>query len=143
MLYKLRWDIEKVFDVFKNKLEEKKAWGSSDITKIIQALFICITHNLTLMMNKKIEKEEKVVYTYDIERKEKNLNSKEAALDEKKIPYTSTWRISLRVSQITIKFYRWLRNNHRCCVGTTRSTCCRNGIRPRRCDADICGCCPR
>ena len=110
MLYKLRWDIEKVFDVFKNKLEEKKAWGSSDITKTIQALFICITHNLTLLMNKKIEKEEKVIYTYDIERKEKNLNSKQTALDEKKIPYTSTWKISLRVSQFTIKFYRWLRN---------------------------------
>lgn len=84
MLYKLRWDVEKVFDVFKNKLEEKKAWGSTDTTKTIQALFICITHNLTLMMNKKIEIEEQVVYTYDRERKEKNLNTKQNALDEKK-----------------------------------------------------------
>ncbi len=26
MLYLMRWEIEKLFDAFKNKLEEKKSW---------------------------------------------------------------------------------------------------------------------
>lgn len=33
MLYKLRWEIEKIFDTFKNKLEEKKSWGTSENAK--------------------------------------------------------------------------------------------------------------
>jgi hypothetical protein len=28
-LYRQRWAVEKVFDQFKNKLREKKAWASS------------------------------------------------------------------------------------------------------------------
>ena len=27
LLYKLRWDVEKVFDEAKNKLEQQQAWG--------------------------------------------------------------------------------------------------------------------
>ena len=28
-LYRRRWDLEKVYDQFKNKLNEKKSWASS------------------------------------------------------------------------------------------------------------------
>ena len=45
-LYQKRWDIEKVFDEFKNKLGQKKAWAKSDTSKIQQALFMTTTHNL-------------------------------------------------------------------------------------------------
>jgi IS4 transposase len=36
-LYRLRWDIEKVFDEFKNKLSEKKAWASGATAKTVHA----------------------------------------------------------------------------------------------------------
>ena len=36
-LYKLRWDIEKIFDQVKNKLMEQKAWANSQTAKIQQA----------------------------------------------------------------------------------------------------------
>lgn len=108
-LYKARWEIEKLFDTFKNKLEEKKAWASSEIAKTMQLEFMCLTHNLTLLINDKIEQEEKVEYKYDLERKAKNLKTKQAALDEKNISYPSTWDLSLRVTQMPVKFYRWLR----------------------------------
>jgi len=44
-LYKMRWDIEKVFDEVKVKCSEKKSWGSSPQTKEAQAHFICMAHN--------------------------------------------------------------------------------------------------
>ena len=109
MLYKLRWEVEKLFDSFKNKLEEKKSWASSETAKTMQALFICLTHNLSLLMNKKIELEDDLVYTFDKVRKEKTLKEKQENLTSEGIEYTSTWETTLSVSQITIKFYRWLR----------------------------------
>jgi hypothetical protein len=109
LLYKARWEIEKLFDTFKNKLEETKAWASSDTAKTMQVEFMCLTHNLTLLINDKIEQEEKVEYKYDLERKTENLKIKQAALDQKNIPYPSTWELSLHVSQLPVKFYRWIR----------------------------------
>lgn len=49
LLYLLRWRIEKVFDVFKNKLHEKKAWGNGKICQQMQSNFTCLTHNLMLI----------------------------------------------------------------------------------------------
>ena len=49
-LYKSRWNIEKIFDQVKNKLSEKKAWATSDTAKSMQAQFICLTHNLMLIL---------------------------------------------------------------------------------------------
>ena len=52
-LYKTRWDIEKVFDQFKNNFVEKKAWGNTTTAKTMQANFLCITHNLILLIGRK------------------------------------------------------------------------------------------
>jgi len=49
-LYLLRWRIEKVFDVFKNKLHEKKAWGNGTVCQQTQTHFACMAHNLILML---------------------------------------------------------------------------------------------
>jgi hypothetical protein len=46
-LYRMRWDIEKVFDDVKNKFKEQKAWATSEVAKTTQAELICITYNLT------------------------------------------------------------------------------------------------
>jgi len=108
-LYKTRWDVEKMFDVFKNKLEEKKSWATSDTAKTMQATFICLAHNLSLILNHKIEEEEGTIYKYDAKRKNDNLNVIQNDLKMKKTKYPSMWKTCLRCSQITIKFYRWLR----------------------------------
>jgi hypothetical protein len=109
LLYKFRWSVEKVYDVFKNKLAETKAWASSDTAKTMQAKFICLTYNLSLMMNKKIELEENLKYEYDIDRKAKELKTKQAELEAKGELYPSSWELCLRVTQLPQKFYRWLR----------------------------------
>ena len=54
MLYKHRWDQEKVFDVLKNKMEELKSWASSDTAKQAHAMFECLTHNLLLLLEEQM-----------------------------------------------------------------------------------------
>lgn len=49
-LYKLRWDIEKVFDETESKLGEGKAWGRSQASKSQQFEFIAMVHNLMIML---------------------------------------------------------------------------------------------
>lgn len=109
LLYKFRWSVEKVYDVFKNKLAETKAWASSETAKTMQAKFICLAYNLSLMINKKIEDEEKLKYEYDIKRKTNELKKAQTELDSRGELYPSTWELCLRVTQLPQKFYRWLR----------------------------------
>ena len=47
-LYLHRWKIEKVFDVFKNKLYEQKTWADSEVSADVQASAIAMTYNLLL-----------------------------------------------------------------------------------------------
>ncbi len=49
LLYLLRWRIEKVFDIFKNKLHETKAWGNGPVCQQIQSQFVCMTQNLIVL----------------------------------------------------------------------------------------------
>ncbi len=42
-LYRRRWDVEKVFDQIKNKLGEKKAWGTSLEAKATQGQLVALT----------------------------------------------------------------------------------------------------
>ena len=44
-LHRMRRDIEKVYDQFKNKLHEKKAWANSATAKCMQTEFLCLAHN--------------------------------------------------------------------------------------------------
>lgn len=46
LLYLLRWKIEKVFDVFKNKLHQQKAWANGETAAHTQGHFTALTHNL-------------------------------------------------------------------------------------------------
>lgn len=59
-LYKKRWDVEKVYDTFKNYYHENKAWGKTNEAKCQQALFLCLTHNLTLILESRLNVEENI-----------------------------------------------------------------------------------
>ena len=50
LLYKHRWNIEKVFDELKTKLEEQRSWASAKAAKKSHANFLCLTHNLMLLL---------------------------------------------------------------------------------------------
>jgi hypothetical protein len=47
-LYLHRWKIEKVFDVFKNKFYEQKAWADGEVSADIQASAVAMAYNILL-----------------------------------------------------------------------------------------------
>ena len=50
LLYLLRWKIEKVYDVFKNKLKEQKAWACGPCAAKMQAHFMALLYNLLVVL---------------------------------------------------------------------------------------------
>lgn len=109
-LYKLRWDIEKVFDELKNKFDERKAWGKTEDAKKQQALFMTIAHNLTLMLERKLENEEGIIdeKVRCKKRKRKMEEVKKAKASGRKI---SPLVVGMeRATQRSLQFIRWLRS---------------------------------
>lgn len=58
LLYKHRWDIEKIFNQFKSKMKERKSWASSLQAKQSHAIFECLTHNLLLLFEQYLRESE-------------------------------------------------------------------------------------
>jgi hypothetical protein len=112
-LYKTRWDIEKAYNTFKNKLLEKRAWATSKTAKTIQAHFLCLVWNLSQIMNRKITKEqESKGETHNaghLARKtDRCLKMAEKAISQG-LQMSSLLLGRLRLVEIPVKFYRWLR----------------------------------
>jgi hypothetical protein len=104
LLYKVRWDVEKVFDEFKNKLVETKAWASSANAKAVQARMLCLTHNLMTLMEQTIERRGGVRNEAEFKRRDK----RKAAINT---PLPSVRIAVQRLTQRTVKFIRWLKNH--------------------------------
>ncbi len=108
-IYKLRWDVEKVFDEVENKLEQKKAWGKQDTTKTQQALFICLAHNLLMRLEKKLEVEEGITDEKVLRKQAKRLALDiQKAHDAGRTPNCLVENVS-RATQRSLQFIRWLR----------------------------------
>lgn len=109
-LYKLRWDVEKVFDEIKNKHFERKAWAASETAKKQQARFICITMNLLRIMQVRLLREEGIS---DSKSEEKRIRrSKEAdqkAVEAGRTPNCLVSNLT-RVTQRSLQFLRWLKD---------------------------------
>jgi len=108
-LYRMRWDIEKVFDDFKNKLGEKKAWANSLTGKRMQAQFLILTYNLMLRLREDIETKEEVSDPAQTRESEKLWGETKQiyAAANRAVPY---WLEKLRrTTQIGVKFIRWCR----------------------------------
>jgi len=56
LLYFMRWKIEKAYDVFKNKLMVRKAWGTGQTCANAQAHFVALLHNLLTLLLARLEK---------------------------------------------------------------------------------------
>ncbi len=109
-LYKIRWDIEKIFDQVKNKLAEKKAWATSDTAKNMQAQFICIAHNLMLTLEQCLKKEG-IENGIENNRRRKRLDKALASSKTKRDKLPVFLTTPKRPAQLSVKFIRWLRNN--------------------------------
>ena len=109
-LYRSRWDIEKIFDEVKNKLSEKKAWATSDIAKEMQAQFVCIAHNLMMILEDCIAKEG-IRNEIENSRRSKRLNEALKNIKAKKEKLPDFLVQPKRATQRSVKFIRWLRNH--------------------------------
>lgn len=112
LLYKARWDIEKVFDEFKNKLCETKAWASSPTAKTQQARLLCLAHNLMTLMEDQIRQRSGVINQAEFKRKTKTRAASAAAKPSSSRTETCpVHHASERLTQRTVKFIRWLKNH--------------------------------
>lgn len=104
LLFKLRWDLEKVFDEVKNKMLERKSWASGNTAKQMHANLICLTHNLMLLLEDEIEKDSGISNLPERERKSER--EEEARKSGAGYVATMIQRFTVR----SVKFVRWLRN---------------------------------
>lgn len=112
-LYKMRWDIEKFFDQSKNKFGEKKGWGKSEESKRQQALFIVSAHNLCMIFERLIEKEEGIVDAKSIaKRAVRRAEEKHIARDNGNA-FNAMVASCDRITQRSLQFIRWLRSSLR------------------------------
>ena len=116
-LYKLRWDIEKTFDQVKNIFEEKKAWATSAESKIQQAAFITLAHNLTLMLEREIERREGIRDEKIEKRKAARISKSTAAAAKRNRTYNPLVASVRRASKRSVQFIGWLQSclEHRTC----------------------------
>jgi hypothetical protein len=108
-IYRLRWDVEKVFDQFKNDLNEQKAWATSPNAKIMQAHFLCITHNLMLLMERHLEVSFDIFNESEMRRRAKRSEERDALAVEGNRKVSFMYQHIQRHSKRSVKFIRSLR----------------------------------
>lgn len=108
-LYLMRWDIEKVYDEFKNKLLEKKAWASSATAKCMQGVFLCLAHNLMVLQEEELRIDHGITNAGENRRRAKRLTEEENAVQKAGRVLSPLRKALQRCTQRTVKFIRWLR----------------------------------
>jgi hypothetical protein len=107
-VYRMRWDIEKSFDEFKNKLGEKKAWATSATAKSMQAQFMCLSANLLHLFEHELATKEGITNIGEESRRAKRLEkAKEAAWGQGTV-LPKAMRIVQKLTQHTLKLIRWI-----------------------------------
>jgi hypothetical protein len=108
-LYRMRWDIEKVFDVFKNKFGEIKAWAKSKYAKEMQAIFITLAHNLVTRLESEIQIESGLKNETNEKRQQKRLSEAQEKVVEQGERLPKLYEDWQRIKQTGVTFIRWLR----------------------------------
>ena len=108
-LYKLRWDIEKMFDQSKNKFHEKKAWAKSKNSKKQQAHFITIAHNLCILLERILQDEEGIVDQKSIQKRLTRRKLEKTQAKENGNLFNAMVGACDRITQRSLQFIRWLR----------------------------------
>lgn len=112
-LYRRRWDVEKVFDELKNKLGQKKAWGTSLVAKEAQAQFLALTHNLLELYEQALAQRHGVENHAEDQRRSERTAHACAVAARQGTPLSSLVVQARRATQHSVKFVRWLRQSLR------------------------------
>jgi hypothetical protein len=108
-LARRRWDIEKVFDQLKNKMSETKAWATSPTAKTMQALFVCMTHQLLRALEHLLETDHGIRPETELLRRRNRIATHQQTSRKNNRSFPSLRAAALRLTQHTVKFLRWLR----------------------------------
>lgn len=108
-LARRRWNIEKAFDALKNKMGETKAWASTETAKPMQALFICMTHQLLRALEHLLEDERGIRPERELERRRERIAAMRESAQESLREIPTLRSEALRLTQHTVKFLRWIR----------------------------------
>lgn len=108
-LYRMRWDIEKSYNVIKNKNHEQKAWACSANAKTIQAKLITISYNLMVMFDWLMTLEEGIENEAENKRRDRRIEEHKAVAKEKGASIPKLYLDLVRATQVSVKFVRWLR----------------------------------
>lgn len=115
MLYLLRWRIEKAFDVFKNKLHERKAWGNGPVCQQMQAHFACMAHNLILLLSETLKEGFGIEPLKLYQKREKALERREMTAKRNGGFVNPLIKLIKIPSQISCQLIRCLRNGIASC----------------------------
>jgi hypothetical protein len=113
LLFRLRWDIEKSFDEFENKLAEKKAWATSKTAKTIQSHFTAIAYNLLLLALNDLENQHHLRDTKVEEKYERWMDRRQAIAEQLGRTVNSLVQSVRRISEHSLQILRWLRHHLR------------------------------
>ena len=109
-LYLLRWEIEKMFDEFKNKIMERKSWASSATAKSMQAVFLCLAHNLMILQEEILDREHGITNEAEDRRRAKRLADEKLEITKTNRTLSPLREALQRCTQRSVKFIRWLRS---------------------------------
>lgn len=108
-LYRMRWDIEKGYDSYKNKLMEAKAWATTSEAKSAQATFMALAMNLVTLFEHRIAKEHEIVNAPEDKRRAKRREKERVEVEKKGKRMPLLQQALSRATQTSVKFIRWLR----------------------------------
>jgi hypothetical protein len=112
-LARRRWAIEKVFDQLKNKMAENKAWATTATAKTMQAIFICITHQLLRALEHLLETDHGIRPKCELRRRRERIAAHEQTAIKNNRSFPSLRAAAVSLTQHTVKFLRWLRSSLR------------------------------
>jgi len=112
-LYRRRWEVEKVFDQLKNKLDEKKAWASSLGARQVQAQCIALTHNLLLLYEQALAQRHDLTNDAEDQRRRRRVEASAQTSRRAGHPLSTLVLEARGATQRSVKFIRWLRQSIR------------------------------
>jgi len=112
-LYLLRWKIEKLYDTFKNKLHQTKAWANSTAAAAIRPLFISMTYNLLLWLQHRLHADfgipdEKVARKFA---RQVEQRTETALAANRRVHPLQAATLPRRMAQMTVQFIRCVANH--------------------------------
>ena len=108
-LYRRRWAVEKVFDELKNKLGQKKAWGSGVVAKETPAQFAVLTHNLMRRYEATLATRPGVGNRAEDQRRARRTSELVERSARQQIRLPSLLWPARRATQRSVKYIRWRR----------------------------------